>query len=452
MAHPRPDLLPVVIVSGAFGTVPSQPRWLSTLADYLPVRPMVSAAGYALRHPGGPVVSARDLAVLAIWAALALVGATVAFRWEPTRPARRHSPSTPSDAPPASSPLRINVTLMWLERLNVTFKRNEEGAPDCARRTAGRAGTVAGRRLSPFSLAVGDRIGDRDGMDVDEVADELYGLPPAEFTAARDRRAAQARTDGDRDTARAIAAMRRPSTSAWLVNLLVRDDRTEARSFVELGRSLRQAQQELAGDEMRALSQQRRKLVIGLTGRARRLGGTAGQQVSADVSRQVEETLSAVLADDEAAALFTSGRLTTALRHSGLGPTVGAGPTPVREPPPRRDEGSGQGAAKVRARELAQARADLQNAQKHVGTSAETAAESRREVDDLQRRQTELSTRIDELTAALSDAKAEIPRLQGRMKQARRAADSAERAARDAGRREADARSRLERLDPGNDT
>ncbi len=299
-----------------------------------------------------------------------------------------------------------------------------------------------------FSLAVGDRIGDRDGMDVDEVADELYGLPPAEFTAARDRRAAEARADGERDTARAIAAMRRPSTSAWLVNLLVRDDRSEAWSFVELGRALRQAQQELAGDEMRALSQQRRKLVIGLTGRARRLGGTAGQQVSADVSRQVEETLSAVLADDAAAALFTSGRLTTALRHSGMGPTVQDGPTPAREAPPRRDPGTGKGSAKVRARELSQARADLRAAGQHARTSAEAAAESRREADALQQRQTEVSARIDELTAALSDAKAEVPRLQGRLTQARRAADSAERAARDADRRERDARSRLERLDP----
>ncbi len=61
----------------------------------------------------------------------------------------------------------------------------------------------------------------------------LYGLRPEEFTRARDAEVKQARADGDRAGAAAIAALRRPSLAAWLVNALMRDtaggDRAAAR-------------------------------------------------------------------------------------------------------------------------------------------------------------------------------------------------------------------------------
>lgn len=85
--------LPVVLVSGAIGTVHSQPGWLSTLADYLPVRPMVTAVGSALGHSAGAsVISVRDLLVLGLWAAGGLLVATALFRWEPTRSHERRTP------------------------------------------------------------------------------------------------------------------------------------------------------------------------------------------------------------------------------------------------------------------------------------------------------------------------------------------------------------------------
>jgi hypothetical protein len=283
-------------------------------------------------------------------------------------------------------------------------------------------------------------------MDVDAVADELYGLPPAEFTAARDRRVAEARADGDRDTAKAITALRRPSTSAWLVNLLVRDDRDEARSFVELGRSLRQAQQQLAGEEMRALSQQRRKLVTGLTGRARRLGGAAGQQVSGEVSRQVEETLSAVLADDDAAELFVAGRLTTALRHTGMGPATAERPTTRREPVARTEPKAGKETAKPTARERTAVEKAVRVAREDARSAAGAATERRQAADDLQATVEANLARVAELTEQLAEARAQTPRIQAELKQARRSADSAGRAADAAERRAADAQARLDEL------
>jgi len=50
--HPHPDLLPVLIVSGLLGSI-SEPHWLTTLASYLPVRPLADAVTSALRHATG---------------------------------------------------------------------------------------------------------------------------------------------------------------------------------------------------------------------------------------------------------------------------------------------------------------------------------------------------------------------------------------------------------------
>jgi ABC-2 type transport system permease protein len=79
---------PVIIISGVLGSI-SEPRWLSTVASYLPARPLSDAATSALQHPGGtPLLAGHDLLTLAIWAAAGLAAAIITFRWEPHRPAR----------------------------------------------------------------------------------------------------------------------------------------------------------------------------------------------------------------------------------------------------------------------------------------------------------------------------------------------------------------------------
>jgi ABC-2 type transport system permease protein len=90
--------LPVILISGIFGSLGSQPHWLTTLAGYLPAQPMIDAATRALQHTSGaPDVPAHDLAVLAAWAAAGLLASRILFRWEPSRPApsRAREPRRP---------------------------------------------------------------------------------------------------------------------------------------------------------------------------------------------------------------------------------------------------------------------------------------------------------------------------------------------------------------------
>ena len=116
-------------------------------------------------------------------------------------------------------------------------------------------------------------------MDVEEVADELYALPPEQFTAARNARALAAKAAGDREVAARIAALRKPTVLAWLVNLMVRELPEEIGGFLDLGDVLREATATLSGPELRQLSGQRHRLVQALVRQARELARQAGYRI-----------------------------------------------------------------------------------------------------------------------------------------------------------------------------
>jgi ABC-2 type transport system permease protein len=80
--------LPVVLISGVLGSMPSEPSWLTTLASYLPVQPIIDATTHAVQH--GSLVL-RDLLVLMGWTIGGLLAALGTFRWAPTRPRQRRA-------------------------------------------------------------------------------------------------------------------------------------------------------------------------------------------------------------------------------------------------------------------------------------------------------------------------------------------------------------------------
>lgn len=172
-------------------------------------------------------------------------------------------------------------------------------------------------------------------MDLDAVADELYGLTPGEFIAARQARAAEARQSGDRGLASAIGKLRRPTTGAWLVNRLGRDRHDELVRLLDLGEATRQAHSTLEASDLRRLSRQRRQMISALSQEARGLADGAGQPVSEAVGRELETTLEAAFADRDAGEAVRAGRLTVALSYSGLGPMeVPPSPSPAPASPP----------------------------------------------------------------------------------------------------------------------
>jgi hypothetical protein len=173
------------------------------------------------------------------------------------------------------------------------------------------------------------------------IATELYSLDPAEFTAARDARAAAARREGDRPAADAIKALKRPAPPAWAINLLALAQPGEVGQLIDLGVRLREAQAQLAGEDQlaganwRRLVRERHQVIADLGRQARRLAAQQGRSISDLAGRQVEETLNAALADPDAARAVASGRLVRPLQHTGIetvdltGAVGGPPPTPL---------------------------------------------------------------------------------------------------------------------------
>lgn len=151
------------------------------------------------------------------------------------------------------------------------------------------------------------------------VLEELYALPPGEFTGVRNGHARRLRGEGDRVTAERVARLRKPAAAAWLVNMLVRHEDEEVATALDLGDGLRQAQADLDGQALRELSRQRRRLVTAITGGGRSLARDLGHPASDRTLLQVEETLNAAMLDAEAAAAVRTGMLVDALSTSGLG-------------------------------------------------------------------------------------------------------------------------------------
>ncbi len=187
---------------------------------------------------------------------------------------------------------------------------------------------------------------------VDQAADELYGLAPQEFTAARDEQARAARAAGNRRLAAALGRLRRPTVSAYVLNLLVRGQPEVGEQLVALGEELRRAQEELSGPALRQLATQRAQLVGALVRSARKIAADAGHSVSQAVQYELEQTLHAALADPDVAAEVGSGRLTRAASRTGFDAAAPEPTKPVRRLRAVRDDERAEDPAVVRERRL----------------------------------------------------------------------------------------------------
>jgi hypothetical protein len=166
------------------------------------------------------------------------------------------------------------------------------------------------------------------GRELDDIVRELYVLPPTDFVAARNELVRQARAAGSREIAERLHQLRRPTRSAWLVNLLASDSAAMQR-LSALGRQLRDAQTGLAGAELRSLAEQRRHLINDLMDRARAYADEAGIRLTPAVLSEVEATLQAALVDLAGALTIRNGRLVRPLSHSGFGPRPRVNPPQI---------------------------------------------------------------------------------------------------------------------------
>jgi len=283
--------------------------------------------------------------------------------------------------------------------------------------------------------------------DLLSIADELYVLDLGDFTPARDAKVKELKGT---DLAPRVKALKKPSLAAWVVNLLVRHETEQVEQVLTVGAALREAQASMSGDELRALTRQRRQLTAAVTTRARGLSREHGQKVTDAVAEQVEATLTASMVDEGCATAVRSGLLVAALSATGVDaveldkavalPEALGFAAPAREavvpakpdlhvvPDPDRDE---------KARAVAQEALDgaeetLAEATESLGTAATALAELearsmqlQAEIDELKRRIAELEETADEVDDAIGDAEDARDEAQEAVAEATRERDAA---------------------------
>jgi hypothetical protein len=291
---------------------------------------------------------------------------------------------------------------------------------------------------------------------IESIADELYGLPPEEFTAARTRYEKEAKAAGNRDEAARIHALAKPSVTAWLANQLVRSHRSELEPLIELGGALREATRDLAGDQLRALSRQQHELMYALVQQARALARGAGRKVSEDVARALEETLRAALADEQAASLLLAGHLTEALHSSefdpgfGFGSGSGSGGLDAKVIPISRAASGGTHVGRKPAEEqLRQAEGDLVDAQQALAHATSALEDAQARAADAEEAAATARERVEELRQQLEEASKAASDADREHREKANALELAERAVRGADRRMVDAQERRDRLTKG---
>ena len=255
-----------------------------------------------------------------------------------------------------------------------------------------------------------------DADDLLPLADELYALPLAAFTPARDQRAKEAKD------AR-IKALRKPTLAAWVVNLLVRHETEQVEQVLAVGEALREAAAGMDAAQLRELTKQRRQLTAAVTTRARAVARERGVKVTDAVADQVEATLTAAMLDPGAAQAVRSGLLVTPLAATGidavdaaaavaLPEALGFAAAPVsRElhvvpgPDPEEAERARREEALAEAREALQAaQHEHEKAQAQVDRLQARALQVSAELEEARRRVATLEARAEEVDDDLAEA------------------------------------------------
>jgi hypothetical protein len=247
-------------------------------------------------------------------------------------------------------------------------------------------------------------------MDLDEIVDELYGLPPEEFTAARNTAAKQAKSDGDAELSDQVKALAKPTVAAWLANQLARERADELESLALLGEQMREATASMDGARLRELTPRRHSEVDALVKDA---GKLSGRKVSADVAQKLRETLDAALVDPAAAQAVRSGQLTSALRHVGFGVVDESGePSNVFQLAPRRSRRTAQ-------QKQAAKKAEPKKDDKRIKEAEKAAAEAEAVLDAAEARVDDLKSNLAELTEQVTQAQDDIERLTAELEEAK---------------------------------
>jgi len=222
---------------------------------------------------------------------------------------------------------------------------------------------------------------------------ELYAADPDGFTERRQELIASAREAGEPAAAKRIAALRKPTRSAWVVNRLVHQDPEVRARLDELSTDLRAAGS-ADGTRIRELTAARGRLVDELTRQALQVSDLPAPPAA--LREEVSATLDAAIADPEVAANL--GTLVRAAHWAGFGldPMT---PWPSQPPTVKPPEAPS-------IPEMAEAAAERdRRRQEKIQTAERTVAEADQAAESANLAEQHLEDAVRRLEAELADAR-----------------------------------------------
>ena len=247
--------------------------------------------------------------------------------------------------------------------------------------------------------------------------DDLYALPLAEFTAARNK---LAKESGDKS----IAKLRKPNAPAWALNQAARSHKGDVARFLHAAAGVRGSATRAALDDLRQAEADVRRAAL------RHLGSTTHLAA-------VNDLLSAAAMDETVADLLRRGVLTGAEEAGELSPFALSGPVPADDLRAAREERRAAQARHPTARRKAPANDDgkdddaaaarqaarREKARQKAAEAADAAKDAEREAHRLEREAAALEEKAAKARAHADSARAKAD-------EARRKADELHEAAR----------------------
>jgi hypothetical protein len=228
--------------------------------------------------------------------------------------------------------------------------------------------------------------------DEESELDDLYAAPLDQFVKVRNEIAGRLKKDGDEAAAARVAALKKPSVSAWTVNRLARSGSLDLQRLIKAGEALELAQRRaMSGEDSSGFEEARRDEAAAIS-----LLRSAAKEVlraaSPAVLDRIVSTLRAGVATPEGRTLLKQGRLTDDLEPTGFGSFAGLSVaiTPKESTPRKGAAGKQQekiealrkrllkaeGDANTRdeeAKDLEEAARDAEAVARKAGKAAETA-------------------------------------------------------------------------------
>jgi hypothetical protein len=285
------------------------------------------------------------------------------------------------------------------------------------------------------------------------IADALYAGPADSFTEMRNQ---AAKGVGDKELAAQVKKLKKPSVAAWAVNLLVRRESEQIDSVLGLADQLRAAAEALDGEELRALTRQRRQLTSALASSAKAHARESGVRLTGPVVEQVEGVLNAAMLDPVAAQAVRTGRLVAAFTSTGVSELDVAavvavpGSLDVQATPVTPEDEDAEpvalhvvpdGGAKLAAAEDA-----LAEAGEHVAAARRELTEAEAAIEELNARRLQLQGEADELRRRLAAIEDDVDQVDEDLEEAEDTRDDAQVVLREAEQEQAEAEEAVARL------